>query len=349
MSERPVFDPETALGWSDIALDGLSCFLRCVESVLQHRGYSPTDVAQALALPLDLLRRRRTDFELDQCKIRWSKTKDGRRHWPVVRDLLESGELVVLMPDRFYWPGDEFEGRRHFHDHMVLLYAVRENVLSLLDTDAPADQGFTRAVEVDGTASRAFTRFAVVESVSPPGPEPAERFAARVLRPSQRSLREDLPHLESFARSWREHDMNDVTARALHVAVLANVQPQLFALAETIDRLGFGEFDALQGQLRRSAARAKQTGLLLLALHRNHTAEDEVLVREIFEDLLNELSTLTDSFIAALGAEVDGERHPRDDDVPSAFHERLLSIARSCFDPEAVPEGPLDVLHGASV
>jgi hypothetical protein len=315
--------------------------------VLRYRGYSPAEVAQALALPLDLLRRRRTDFEFDQCEVRWSKTDDGRRHWPVVRDLLESGELIVLMPDRFYWPGDEFEGRRHFHDHMVLLYAVWDDLLSLLDTDAPPDRGFTRTVEIDDTTSRAFTRFAIVESTSPPGPESADRFAARVLRPSQRSLCEDLPHLESFAQSWHEHDLDDVTARALHVAVLANIQPQLFALAETVDRLGFEEFGALHMQLRHCASRAKQTGLLLLALHRNHVPEDEALVRGSFESLLGGLSALTDSFTAALGA-VDNVRAPRPcvGEVPSGFHERLLSIARSCFDPEAAPAG-LSAFFGA--
>lgn len=139
--ERPVFDPARSLGWRTGPLDGLSCLLRCTEAVLRAQGFAPLDVARALALPVDLTGGRREPARFRSGRLSWRNAVDGREHWGELTRLVTEGSPVILMPDRFYWPGDEFEGRHHFLDHMVLVIGATATELEVLDTDAPPRTG----------------------------------------------------------------------------------------------------------------------------------------------------------------------------------------------------------------
>ena len=141
--QPPVLDPNRSLGWNDGPLDGLSCLLRCVESALRAQGFDNLQVAQALALPLDLRGERRAPARYRHGRLDWRNATDGREHWAEFTALVGSGTPCVLMPDRFYWPDDEFEGVEHFLDHMVLAVAHDGELLEVLDTDASAADWLT--------------------------------------------------------------------------------------------------------------------------------------------------------------------------------------------------------------
>lgn len=326
---RPSFDPSAALGWREIGLDGLGCLLRCVEAVLLSHGYDAQQVAHGLATPLDLVRR--TDWfgpfgEYPGCTVPWRTETGAASHWPAVRDLVTEGTPVILMPDGYWWPGDEFEGAHHYHHHMVLAYAVDAGQLSFLDTDAPRAHGYVRTLPITRELELSCDRYATVTVSGPPSPRPSTaELTERLIQPSIEPLAHDIADLRAFsAHVWRGRRLPGRLARALDVLTLGDIQPELFLLAHALD--GVPELADVAAVCAAAAARSQKLGLLLLGLHRFaadgiYSVAHEELV--ILVDKLNDV-------LAAMCRAVDRE-------VPSATGtgertlDRLRGLAGWCF------------------
>lgn len=329
---RPVFDPELSIGWREGPLDGLSCLLRCVESVLRSQGFSTLQVAHALALPLDLTGGRRESARYRDGSLRWRNAGDGREHWDELAELAAAGTPLILMPDRFYWPGDEFEGRQHFLDHMVLVIGHDGTALEVLDTDAPPEDGYVRRVAVTPEVVRSACRFATVHFDLPSGSPGALRRT--LLEPTARWVAEDLPALRGFAESWERDGLTGPQARALHVLMLGEVQPNLFltamAVRDTEPRLA-----ETAGSCAGSARRFAMT---LLGAHRY--AGEEATDRSVYEPVLplfRSLETSLTRLASAAYRELDlGE-------VPLAapddrLRQRVERMRAWCFSEGVAPD-----------
>ncbi len=259
---RPTFDPTRSLGWTDVALDGLSCYLRCVESILHWQGLDSRDVCATLVGPIDLCRRHRQGSVFNGAEIVWDNAVPDDHNWDVVLQHLAAGDPPIIMPDRFYWPGDEFEATEHFHDHMVVAFDANPHHLSVIDIDAPPDNDYIRQLSITQDLRQACTRIGALHKRESPGPVNVPALAAL----SARLLVDDVAAMEGLAQHWSESDLDYLTARGLHVAVLGDIQPTLFLFARGIELL---EPDLLSilPHVDRATASAKRLGLLLLALH----------------------------------------------------------------------------------
>ncbi len=327
------FDRSTALGWNDVALDGLSCYLRCVEAVLRWRGSSREAVAVALGGPVDLLRRGRSGSTYDAHVVEWRVAEDGREHSAQLVETLRGGDPAILMPDRFFWPGDELEGRRHFHDHMVLAFEFEEGVLSVLDTDAPREREHVRRLRADADLWRACTRWGVVHPTAGAAPGSAGELAARVLGPSRELIGADLAELRLFAEQWRQEGLEEPFAHALHVAALGDFQPTLFLFAEAARCLEGGEeLEAVTGPAFAAAKRAKSLGLLLLALHRETSPDAYAIAIGALDRFLDAVEVLEAAIAARLGLQ------PLVAEPTGFVRRRLSELASYCFAAESDAE-----------
>jgi hypothetical protein len=326
-TSSPRLDRASALGWRDVALDGLSCVLRCVEAVLRWQGLSRDEVAIALGGPVDLLRRRRDGSHYDGHVVVWESADDEHACWDRLSRALGRGTPAILVPDRFHWPGDEFEGARHFHDHAVLAVELRDDVLLVLDIDAPAAGDYMRALPVTRSLRRACARWAVVRQTGRRPPATLERFTAQVLEPSQALLALDRAELRSFGERWRTGGLDDVTAHALHVAALGDFQPVLFLFAEAACRLPDAHALTPLVELARAAARrAKSLGLLLLALHRERSSDAYELALERFDAFGDAVEELWGALASRLGEDPYAPREPA-----GALEARLRALGSYCF------------------
>lgn len=338
--DRPRFDRAGALGWNDVPLDGLNCYLRCVEAVLRRRGHSREEVAAALCGPVDLLRRHRNGSHYDRHEVEWRIAADGREHWGELAATLAAGEPAIVMPDRFHWPGDELEGVDHFHDHTVLAFALDSSTLSVLDTDAPREDDYVREIPVTPQLRRACTRWAVVRAVrsasDPPGAgrrsgeeraRATAEFMARKLEPSPALLGTDHAELAAFGEEWRAAGLRAPLAHALHVAALGDFQPTLFLFAEGAAQVEGAELEPVAAASRRAAKRAKSLGMLMLALHREDSPDAYALALGSFDSFLDAVATLRDEIAARLGREP-----PTPPEPTGAFAARLAGLAAYCFD-----------------
>ncbi|MEU1516203.1 hypothetical protein ABZ490_29385 [Streptomyces sp. NPDC005811] len=297
---RPVFDPELSLGWRTGPLDGLSCLLRCAESVLRAQGFGPLDVARALAQPLDLSGGRRESGRFRSGRLRWRNAVDGREHWAELERLVADGTPVILMPDRFYWPGDEFEGKRHFLDHMVLVVGCAGSRLVALDTDAPAEDGYVRHIKITPEVKRGACRFATVHFDAPN--DTAELLRTTLLEPMARWTADDLAALGGFAARWEREGLSGPTARALHVLVLGELQPALFLTSLSVQDTAPAVADASKA----AAAAAQRLGMALLGAHRfaGERAEDSSVygpVLPAFDSVRTALARLVTTTHTELG------------------------------------------------
>ncbi|WP_225827700.1 hypothetical protein [Streptomyces naphthomycinicus] len=315
----PRFDPATALGWHDVGLDGLSCFLRCVEAVLAHHGRSPREIAASLATPLDLTRSdpgRGPFGDFPGCRLEW-RTVPGGIGWDELATLLRRHRYPVLSPNGLHWPGDEFNGVGPAHHHMVLAVRLDDGGLEVLDTDAPPDDGFRRPLPLTDSLRRAFDRVAVVEPRPVPRDDDPVATAERLLGGGTRRLAADLSELAGFRALWLRQPLPETLARGLHVFVLGDVQPQLFTLARALDFLAAPGLGPVVGALETAAHRAKKLGIMLTGLHRFRSRQVYTLCLEEFESLEGALH----SVLAALSAHA-GETVPR---TPPAEPRRLAA------------------------
>ncbi|MFG2611571.1 cysteine peptidase family C39 domain-containing protein [Streptomyces anulatus] len=332
--ERPVFDPARSLGWRTGPLDGLSCLLRCTEAVLRAQGFAPLDVARALALPVDLTGGRREPARFRSGRLSWRNAVDGREHWGELTRLVAEGSPVILMPDRFYWPGDEFEGRHHFLDHMVLVIGATETELEVLDTDAPPEDGFVRRIPVSPAVVRSACRFATVHFEPPE--DTADSLRETLVRPMTRWLAEDLAALDGFAERWEREGLTGPMARALHVLVLGELQPALFLTA-----LSVRDTDPAVADAARSAAAASQRlGLALLGAHRyaGEEAQDRTVYRPVLSVFGSARRALAALVAVSSGTPEAGDGPPRPAD--DRLWRRVEDMRAWCFAEDVTPPGP---------
>ena len=321
-------DPDQALGWETVALDGLSCFLRCIESVLDYRGFSPTAIAQGLAGPIDLSRRLRSASDFEVCRIEWVNRIDGRRNGGLMRRHLAEDEPVIVMPDRYYWPGDEFEGLRHFHDHMVLAYEIEAERLFVLDIDAPPEDDYIRSLPFSDRVQRACTRVGRVKLLAAPGAVDPEILAARWFPISLDLLASDIPTLRAGLHAWSDRTLTYVLARGLHVLVLGDFQPILYLFARALDGNVSKATAAVRTAALDASIRAKKLGLLLLALHLEEGGDRYKLALHPMKNFISSLEALMLELASATGASI-----PDIEEVGAElFHSRLLNVTEWCFD-----------------
>ncbi|SCL18057.1 Glutamate-1-semialdehyde aminotransferase [Micromonospora inyonensis] len=320
-----VFDPALSLGWEGSPIDGLSCLLRCVEAVLRARGLTRLEVARALALPVDLAGRRRQPGRFRSGWLAWRNAVDGRTHWDEFRRLVRSGQPVLLMPDRYYWPGDEFEGRRHFLDHMVLAVGLNDTRLVVLDTDAPPADDYRRPLAVTPELMRGACRFATIHFASPR--DTAETLRETLLAPGADWLSADMPAVSGFAESWRKQGLTGPLARGLHVVALGEIQPNLYLTSVAVAE----EFPDVTAAAGRAAAGARHLGRLLLAAHRY--AGDRPDDRSVYEPAIDSflrLRTALDEYTDVVHHRLGRYRTQRPGD-PEALWKRVARTSRWCF------------------
>lgn len=324
------FDPRTALGWKNIGLDGLGCYLRSVEAVLLGDGYDAGQVARGLSLPLDLVRRGEwygPTSDYPACRLRWEHKETGAEAWPDIAGTLADGTPVVLMYDGFHWPGDPYEGAHHYHHHMVLAHRLDADGLHLLDTDAPAADGYARRLPVTDAVIAACNRYAVFEHTAPPPQQSAPDLARAVVPASIGRLAADIAEIRGFHRDlWSGERLPLLLAKGMDVIVLGDIQPQLFLLGHALADSGDEKVDAVAVALLDAAKRAQKLGLLFLGLHRYNTegvygvAHEEVgLLADRLEVLLAAMCAYAQ--VGAPAAEGDGRR----------FARRLAGETQWCF------------------
>ncbi|WP_171165586.1 hypothetical protein [Streptomyces sp. I05A-00742] len=336
----PRFDQLGALGWRDRALDGLNCVLRCVEAVLRFRGLGPLAVARALNGPLDPVGRDLAK-DFDGCRVDYRTAfDDGGRNVPFVLESLAAGEPVMVLPDRFHLPGDVYEGRFHFHDHAVLAVdRSPENgapaVLTVLDTDADPDDGFRRHWTLTPALRPLFTWVGTVTVTDAPDDSDPEEYFARRLDRDTALLSVGADALGELLDELTEAGLGPVTARALHVLVLGDLQPLLFVHAHALAAPPApGEAPALPpGAVAVRAAalgarlRAKRLGTALIAAHEQ---PDPLAVYPRVLELARPLRTALDRLREAL-VTAGGREGPADPGASARLRARFAHIERTCF------------------
>ncbi|QBJ98201.1 hypothetical protein ERC79_21345 [Rhodococcus sp. ABRD24] len=329
----PTFDQQGALGWRDRALDGLNCILRCVESVLRFRGLEALEVARALNGALDPVGRDLAK-DFDGCRVHYRTAfGEGNRNVPFVLDRLGAGEPVMVLPDRFHLPGDVYEGRYHFHDHAVLAveFSPERSEMTVLDTDADPENGFRRLWEITEAEHQLFTWVGTVELTAKPDNRRGEDyFAARVAGDTP-LLITGAAALGALIDELTDAGLGLVTARALHVLVLGDIQPLLFiyghSLAVTEDDALPPEVAEVRAAALASRVCAKRLGTALIAAHEN--SEPQAVYPRVLE-LARPLRTALDRLGVALVA-AGGAQGPQDPEALPRLRERFAHIERSCF------------------
>ncbi|WP_018505376.1 cysteine peptidase family C39 domain-containing protein [Parafrankia discariae] len=329
----PRFDQRGALGWHDRALDGLNCVLRCVEAVLRFRGLGPLAVARALNGALDPVGRDLAK-DFDGCRVHYRTSfDDGTRNLPFVLERVTAGEPVMVLPDRFYLPGDVYEGCHHFHDHAVLAidWSEPESVLTVLDTDANPANGFRSRWRLDDTICKLFTWVGTVELTDEPDERPAAEYFAERLQRDSSLFGTGATALGALLDELTETGLGLVSARALHVLVLGDIQPQMFIYGHALAVDDDTPLPPVLAEVRAAAlearVRAKRLGIGLIA---GHEADDPQAayprVLQLARPLRASLERLRTALVAAGG-------FPGEDD-PTALDRlkgRFDHIARTCF------------------
>ncbi|MFD8362066.1 cysteine peptidase family C39 domain-containing protein [Streptomyces hygroscopicus] len=333
----PRFDQLGALGWRDRALDGLNCVLRCVEAVLRFRGLDSLAVARALNGPLDPVGRDLAK-DFDGCRVDYrTEFDDGSRNVPFVLERLTAGEPVMVLPDRFHLPGDVYEGRYHFHDHAVLAvrWSADDSVMTVLDTDADLDDGFRRHWTLTPELRALFTWVGTVAVTDAPDDSDVERYFAERLARDTALLSVGAHALGELLDQLTESGLGLVTARALHVLVLGDIQPQLFIYGNALAVPSpSGEEPVLPPEIAavRTAAldarvRAKRLGIALIAAHEQ---PDPLAVyprvMELSRPLRTSLNRLREALVAA-----GGQESPPDPGASARLRTRFAHIENTCF------------------
>jgi hypothetical protein len=308
-----------AVGWRDVPVDGLNCYLRSIEAILRCAGLSADDVADELGgvVTTDvhpdgrpLVRLRRTGY----C---WLTAATGDELWPYLRDRVTAGHPVLLWPDGYFWPGDSYRGRRHVHHHAVLVTGVGPDRLDYLDIDANEGDGFTGSVPLTADTQRACTRLLDVDEVAPPAPPTADEVRGTIAA-SAPALARLAVATGGMARWWPAHADRHL-AHALDLWVLSDVQPQLYLLATVARRHGQ---DTLAAAAFSAATLSKKISLFLFGLHRYRP-------RTPYELCADDLARLAEALTAA--AVASGRFTVTDPDADGWLWQRLDATARWHF------------------
>jgi hypothetical protein len=258
-----LMDRDGAVGWRDIPLDGMTCYHRCIEAALRGQGFSAVQVAEEMggAVTDRLGQDGAPHFRLRASTACWRVAAPGTHHWEALRTALAAGRAVVIWPDGYFWPGDVCEGRRHIHHHAVLATEIKDDVLWVLDIDAPEDDGYTRAIPVTAATKQACTRILELTAIAHGRPFDAagtDRMVAASVRP--------LARFATAAGALGNRWADGADRRLAHAAdlwVLGDIQPQLFLLATIGERFGRA---ALAAAGFAAAAQAKKISLFLFGL-----------------------------------------------------------------------------------
>jgi alkylation response protein AidB-like acyl-CoA dehydrogenase len=322
------FDRDRALGFRDGPLDGLSCVQRYMEAQLHARGYSARQVAQTLAGPVDLLRRRSSSSDLGSASLTWTSAADGRHNWPVLGSLLERGTPVVIRPDRFWWPGNTLTGKSHRTDHFVLATGLDGATLRVLDTQAPTEDGYIRHLAVCEDLKRACRHIATMTAPPPPPLASPDAFAARVLPRSIEWLTADISALRAWFTGWDSLEFDELSARCVQIAALSDFQPQVFVLSQALADATSPGLTAVRMKSAQVAALAKALAYRLIVLHRYAEPARYRQCKHQFDRLIESLDTL----LAVLCRAMDTDRPAIPPRPATDVIERLNDIALHAYE-----------------
>lgn len=331
----PVFDPARALGWRDGPLDGITCVLRCVEAVLQAAGYSSLEVARCLGGEPDLLARDMA-LEFPGCRLEWRFAPSGKENWPYLLEQLSTGEPVIIMPDLYYYPGSYYEGVHHFHDHSVLAtgWDPDAEVLTVLDTLGPPEQGYRRELPKTPELVACCTRMTPIVRTKPVDRRPSDVYAEEQVGNHAVTVAADARALRKLLEGYAEEGMDGVSARAVHLLVLGHLQPQLFLFGSSIGPDAHERFQQVRAAALSAATRANRFGRLLIAAHEQPDPapyyRQALTVAPVMVDALD---SLADAMCKAGGnARVDAQLA---DTADAALHNRLREIIHICYSPSS--------------
>ncbi len=318
---QPKLEPDGALGWRDIPLDGLNCYLRSIEAVLHSRGFSHDDVLFELGGPV-------TDqvpadgspwFALRNSRARWVLTSQEEDLWPAIEAQLRNREPALVWPDYFYWPGSRFHGRRHVYDHAVLLTQLNDDRLTYLDIDADRRNGYVDSIAVDDQTRRAFKRLLVLRP-GEPGRPPTPLEVRDMVTSSVPPLVRWAQGMSRLVQQWWV-DPSPRLAHAVEWWIFSDLQPQLFLFTCICEK--YGEEDlALAGHA--ATRQAKKAGLFLIALNEYRSAAPYGLGEG---DLATLGDRLRDMAYVAL-ASAEGDVRPGADRRGERLWQRLDGLSR---------------------
>jgi len=299
-SRTVAVDRNRALGWQDASIDGLNCYLRYVEAMLFDCGYSEAGVLAQLGGPItnDFPADGRPLVRLASGRPQWLLAEPGGSVWGDIHGTLAVGEPVIVWPDAFDWPRDEYESQRHVHHHSVLALRARKGLLEMLDVDAPERDSFFASVPINTRVTRACTRALRLE-VPPPHKGAGNDLGGALARSIDplAGLADDTLALAAWWPAAPSRSM----ARAVDLWALSDVQPQLYALSRRCERAGLHRI-ARAGLA--AAAQAKKVSLLLFGMQRSPRAPAYGLCKPD----LRRLGTLIRDAAVVAGAEIG--RHP---------------------------------------
>lgn len=328
MSE-PIFNPERALGWrGGNPLDGLNCYLRCIEAVLLAKGYSPELVARGLVTPIDLTGSSRDKSNIyPACRIHWYGAEDRKKNWGEIKSILEQGEYVILRPDRYYWPGTPHYQSRHWADHMMLLVCLEDNVVTLLNTEGLPNRGYREDVPVTDEFIKACVSYGTIEYAPADWLQKWHAYQSWLLDQSRKNLARDMPSLQRFLSEWKNLGLSGDLAKALHTMLLGDFQPPLFLLYYLSPALDPRPSAVVVELLRSLASRSMLTAFCLLGEDAQLEAGFYPISLYAFSKLIDQLLQLQREFeiLKEPIIEPDGNSESLDAD----FHHRLQKIAQS--------------------
>ncbi len=320
---RIELDPRDALGWRDIPLDGLNCYLRSVEAILRSHGHRRDDVLAAMSGPVtdDMPADGSPWFRLNGSRAQLTAALDGGSLWPSIESDLRAGTPVIVFPDYYYWPGSRFRHRRHVHDHAILLTEIRGNSVEYLDIDAERRDGFRASVSVDDDVAQAFRRVLAVEP-APPAPRQSPDELRRIVAASVAPLTRWVQGVRALAAWWRD-DAYPGLAHAVEWWIFSDLQSQLFLMAEQCAEIDDGR---LVPAARAATTQAQKAGLFLIAMNEYKSEAPYRLAGDDIALLGDRLATLAYAaaeYVAGtveFGADRNGEKLWRRLDALSRWH-----------------------------
>jgi hypothetical protein len=325
---RAVLDPVGAVGWRAGIMDGLNCTQRCIEAVLRLRGLGPLDVVRTFASSLDLLRRRSPDWCWPGCRIVWDDSRDPERNWALAGEHLARGLWPLVMIDRYHWPGDEHEGRRHVQSYVVLVLARNQGELISLGVHGDERDGYRHRTPITPELPLACWRVGLLDLGPDVRPGSPEAYAERLVADSVQPLADDLSALEAFAGDWRAGTSDARIGWPLGTLVFSDLEPQTFLLGAALAGTG-GPLSEVGSAAAAAASAALRLGLVLLEANRSGDADAYLLARALLDQLLARLRELSGRLQRASARRPEGGPGGSE-----AVLERLATIAALCYPRE---------------